>query len=146
VGQQNVALAACAAIFLSACERPQTAEAALREALTKQSMGIIRLPSGDIVISEPLRLLKGAMEMEIRGADNTRLIASKDFKGAAMFVVEKATNVTFGTLSSTAIGALWPSLLKWLPRKMLSASGTPITESSPTKLPACVSNTSSFKM
>jgi len=95
VGQQNVALAACAAIFLSACERPQTAEAALREALTKQSMGIIRLPSGDIVISEPLRLLKGAMEMEIRGADNTRLIASKDFKGAAMFVVEKATNVTF---------------------------------------------------
>ena len=95
MGQQNVALAVCTALLMTGCERPLTPEAELREALTKQSMGIIRLPSGDLVISEPLRLPQGAMEMEIRGADHSRIVASKDFKGPALFVVEKAKNIVF---------------------------------------------------
>jgi signal peptidase I len=95
MGQQNVTLAACAALLLTACERPPSPEAQLRAALTKQSMGVIRLPSGDTVISEPIRLPVGAMEMEIRGADNSRIVASPDFKGSALFVVEKAKNILF---------------------------------------------------
>jgi hypothetical protein len=95
VGQQNVALAACAAILLSACERPQTPEAAFREALTKQSMGIVRLPPGDMVISEPIRVPAIAKEMEIRGTNNTRIVAAPDFKGAAMFIAENVKNILF---------------------------------------------------
>ncbi len=95
MGQQNVALAACAAILLAGCERPLSPEAQLRESLTKQSMGVIRLPAGDLVISAPIRLPVGAMEMEIRGSGNSRLVASKDFKGPALIVVEKAKNIVF---------------------------------------------------
>ena len=95
MGQQNVVWAACAAILLSSCERPASPEALLREALTKQSMGVIRLPAGDLVISEPLRSPKGAMQMEIRGSGNSRVVASKDFKGAALIVAEQAKNLVF---------------------------------------------------
>jgi hypothetical protein len=95
MGQQNVVLAACAALLLSGCERPLSPEAQLREALTKQSMGVIRLPSGDTVISEPIQLPIGAMEMEVRGSDNSRIVASKDFKGSALFIVENAKNILF---------------------------------------------------
>jgi len=95
MGQQNVALAACAAMLFTGCERPLTPEQQLRESLTNQSMGVIRLPSGDLVISEPIRLPAGAMGMEIRGADNSRIVASKDFKGSALIIVEKAKDVLF---------------------------------------------------
>ncbi len=95
MGQQNVILAACAAVLLAGCERPATPEAELREALKKQSMGIVRLPPGDLVLTEPLRVPQGAMEMEIRGSGNSRLVASKDFKGSALIVVEKAKNILF---------------------------------------------------
>ena len=80
---------------MTSCGGSQTPEAALREALTQRSMGIIRLPPGDLVISEPIRLPAGAREMEIRGSSNTRIVASPEFKGSALFVVEGAKSVVF---------------------------------------------------
>ncbi|MEO5924309.1 MAG: right-handed parallel beta-helix repeat-containing protein [Bryobacteraceae bacterium] len=95
MGKQNVGIAACAVMLLASCERPQTPESQLREALTKQSMGIIRLPPGDTEISAPIRVPVGAMQLEIRGSGNSRLVASPNFKGSAIFVVEKAKNILF---------------------------------------------------
>lgn len=95
MAQPNVAFAVCAAMLLAGCERPLSVEAAFRESLSKQSMGMVRLPAGDLVISEPIRIPSGAMEMEIRGEGNSRVIASKDFKGTALFIVEKGKNILF---------------------------------------------------
>lgn len=95
MGQPHVAYAACVAMLLTGCERPLTPEAEFRIALTKQSMGIVRLPAGDLVISEPIRIPQGATQMEIRGEANSRVVASKDFKGAALFIVEKAKSIVF---------------------------------------------------
>ena len=95
VGQQNVAWAAMAAMFLLASCAPVPPEQAVRDALAKQSVGVIRLPSGDIFLSSPLMLPAGARDLELRGSDTTRLIAGPDFKGKALIVVENAKNVTF---------------------------------------------------
>lgn len=95
MGQPNVAYCVFATLLLAGCERPPSVEAQFREALAKQSMGMVRLPAGDMVISEPIRIPSGATEMEIRGDGNSRVVASKDFKGAALFVVEKGKNILF---------------------------------------------------
>ncbi len=58
-------------------------------------MGIVRLPEGDLVISEPIRIPAGAVEMEIRGTGDSRIVAAKDFKGPALIVVEKAKKILF---------------------------------------------------
>ena len=67
----------------------------MREALSKQTVGVIRLPSGDIVLSSPLTLPAAARDLELRGSDTTRIVAAADFKGKALIVVENAKNVTF---------------------------------------------------
>lgn len=95
MGQPNIALAALAAVALAGCERPSSGEEELRLTLSKQSMGIVRLPAGDLVLTEPIRIPSGSMDMEIRGTGNSRVIAAKNFKGPAMFVVENAKNVVF---------------------------------------------------
>ncbi|MEI9811778.1 MAG: right-handed parallel beta-helix repeat-containing protein [Acidobacteriota bacterium] len=93
MGQAKLAVIAVAAFILSSCSK-QTPEAALREALTRQTMGIIRLPDGDLVLNEPLRLPKNATEMSIRGGALSRLIAGKDFKGPALIVIEGGKKIT----------------------------------------------------
>ena len=72
-----------AAMFLLASCAPVPPEQAVRDALAKQSVGVIRLPSGDIFLSSPLMLPAGARDLELRGSDTTRLIAGPDFKGKA---------------------------------------------------------------
>lgn len=57
-------------------------------------MGTIRLPDGDLVLSEPLRVPKGALEMTVRGGLKSRLVAAKDFKGPALLIVEGAKKIT----------------------------------------------------
>jgi hypothetical protein len=94
VGQQNVVIAALAALLLSSCNT-QSPEEALRESLAKQSMGVIRLPAGDIVISAPIVIPANALDMELRGSATTRILAAPDFEGRALIIVEKAKNVTF---------------------------------------------------
>lgn len=94
MGQQNVAWAVLAALALCGCT-PVPPEQQLREALTKQSMGVMRLPSGDVVISKPLVLPGGGRDLEIRGSDTSRIVAAPDFQGKALIIVENAKNVTF---------------------------------------------------
>jgi hypothetical protein len=86
-------------LLATGCERPQAPEAALREALTNQRVGTIRLPAGDLVISEPLRLPVAAAGLEIRGSGNSRIVAGPNFKGSALFIVEKAKNILFADFS-----------------------------------------------
>ncbi len=93
VGQSNVILAAGLALLLTSCSKTNS-EASLREAFTKQSMGTIRLPDGDLVLSEPLRVPQGALEMTIRGGLKSRLVAGKNFRGSALLVIEGAKKIT----------------------------------------------------
>lgn len=80
--------AALAALLLTACA-PQNSEPALRSALEKG--GDVRLPDGDVVISSPLRVGTGT---NLRGGTNSRIVAAKDFEGAALLVAESVTNVS----------------------------------------------------
>jgi hypothetical protein len=81
--------AALAALWLASCGQPDP-EAALRAALEKG--GAVRLPAGDLEISAPLRVAAGTM---LSGSGQSRIIASPDFAGAAMILVENAANVSF---------------------------------------------------
>lgn len=98
VGQQNVVFAALAAVVLVGCSQVSP-EATVREALTKQSMGVVRLPSGDIVLTSPFRIPAGARDLEVRGSDSTRIVAGPGFQGKALIIVENAQNVTFADFS-----------------------------------------------
>ncbi len=82
-----------AALILVSCS-PVPPEVSVREALAKQSMGVIRLPSGDIVLTTPLRLPVGGRDLEVRGSDSTRIVAGPGFQGKALIIVENARNVT----------------------------------------------------
>jgi hypothetical protein len=95
---KQLTIAALAVLLSTSCEKASP-EQTLREELGKQSMGIIRLPPGDLVISSPLRLPKGARDMEIRGQDQSRLVASAEFKGEALIVIEEAKNVLLADFS-----------------------------------------------
>ncbi|MFM2123910.1 MAG: hypothetical protein RL328_361 [Acidobacteriota bacterium] len=95
MGQQNVAWAVLAALLLLSSCSPTPADEAAREALSKQSVGVVRLPSGDIVLSHPLELPAGAQDLEVRGSDSTRIVAGPGFQGKALIIVGNAKNVTF---------------------------------------------------
>ena len=86
--------ALAAMILLTSCA-PVSPEQAVRDAVAKQSVGVIRLPSGDIVLFSPLTIPTGARDLELRGSDTTRITAGPNFKGKALIVVENAKNVTF---------------------------------------------------
>jgi hypothetical protein len=92
VDSKQLILALAVAVLLPGCGA-DSPERILRDALAKQTMGIVRLPAGDLVLSEPLRLPRGARDMEIRGGDQSRLVAAADFKGAALLIIEGAKNV-----------------------------------------------------
>ena len=69
-----------------------SAEGKLRDALARQTTGVIRLPAGVIQISSELRLAPGAHDLEIAGS-GTLLKADDNFKGRAIFVAEGARRI-----------------------------------------------------
>ena len=79
-----------AVLFLTGCS--QSPEARLRNTLTSQSTGLIRLPPGEIEISSELTLVAGAHDLEITGS-GTRLKAADNFKGRAILVLENAERI-----------------------------------------------------
>lgn len=64
----------------------------MRNTLTSQSTGLIRLPPGEIEISSELTLAPGAHDLEIAGS-GTRLKAAGNFKGRAILVIENAERI-----------------------------------------------------
>lgn len=82
-----------AGVLLTSCGG-ESSERALREALKNQSVGVLELPPGDLVISEPLRVNPATEGLEIRGVEGSRIVASKDFTGPALLVIERVKDVT----------------------------------------------------
>jgi hypothetical protein len=71
------------------------AEAAIRSALVAGT-GVIELPAGIVEIRSEIEIPPGAHDLEIRGAaSGTTLRASNQFRGRAIFRVERATRVRF---------------------------------------------------
>lgn len=91
-------LVAAALLVLTACAK-ESPEEILRATLQNQTSGIVRLPSGRLTISEPLRVLGSARDLEIRGGDESNIVAADDFAGSALIVIEGAKNVTLTEFS-----------------------------------------------
>lgn len=89
--ETKLALLVTGVLLISCGKSP---ERALRDALKDQTNGVVQLPSGDIAISEPLRVNPAADGLEIRGSDRSRIVASNDFSGPALFIVERVSNIT----------------------------------------------------
>jgi hypothetical protein len=86
-------LALAAFLVLTACTK-ESPEAVLRVALRNQTSGIVRLPSGRLTISEPLRVSASARDLEIRGDHESTIAAADDFSGPALIVIEGAKNIS----------------------------------------------------
>ncbi|MEO8098331.1 MAG: right-handed parallel beta-helix repeat-containing protein [Acidobacteriota bacterium] len=109
MGQQNVVVAALAAMTLAAFTAcTKTPETTLREALAAQQSGVIHLPAGELLLAEPLRVASGAHDLEIRGASasTSKITASAQFQGKALFIVEGAKNILFTDFSMDGNRAL----------------------------------------
>jgi hypothetical protein len=98
VGQTKLVLAAAASFLLISCTT-ESPEAVLRATLASQTVGMIRLPPGDLVISEPLRVSASARDLEIQGDGGSRIVAADDFKGAALVIIEGAIGVVLSDFS-----------------------------------------------
>jgi hypothetical protein len=89
VGQQNVIAAAVAACLAVGCG-PRDPEAAVRAALARG--GAVSLPAGDLVIAAPLRVVSGTT---LTGSAGSRVVAARNFEGAALILAENVSDVTF---------------------------------------------------
>lgn len=98
MGQAKLVLLAVAAFFMTSCAM-ETPEQVLRTALHDQAVGTIRLPPGRLVISEPLRVSGYARDLEIQGDGGSSIVASENFSGSALLIIEGGKNVTLTDFS-----------------------------------------------